>query len=381
MTGKILQRTQRMIGLFTILLVMAGTNALALQDENTEEDAAPAGNQPEEKISTLSDYLYNKDYKRFEEIKAVTDNQKKIDLLTAFLKERPISRVLLYTVTEYMVSVGKIAGTDTDKAIAMQEALWKLVPTDQQIAAEAKDIPAGLDDFKKQHLLPARNLVLKSLAYAYFQKKNYAKAAELGEKAYAITPDKATTQIMFSIYNQLGNEDKIVSYGQNMLKAFTLKESEGYSTALQLANIYLKKNNIKAATQLLSQLMSTFGNSVPPNIQESDWNNTRVLAYSLMARDAYNQKDYPKAEQLFQKVLTYDSRLDEPYYFLGMCRWNSKDQKGAITYFARCFVLNKTLAAKAKKYLDDLYKAEYPNAPEGGVNEVIAKAKSDLGIR
>jgi hypothetical protein len=42
-------------------------------------------------------------------------------------------------------------------------------------------------------------------------------------------------------------------------------------------------------------------------------------------------------------------------------------------------VLNKDYAAKANEYLQDLYKATYPNDPDG-LKDVIAKAKTALGI-
>ncbi|MEJ2247697.1 MAG: hypothetical protein P8Y80_16725 [Acidobacteriota bacterium] len=310
----------------------------------------------EEKISTLSDYLYKKDLEKFKEIQAVTDNQKKAKLIEDFLKERPISRVLFYASTEYM----KIAGGNPDRVISMAEKLRGLIPTDRAINAEAKDIPVGLEEFKKEHLLPARSLVLKQLAAAYYQKKNLPKAAELAEQANATAPEKALTQMLFGIYKELGNEAKVISYGKKMISQFTLQKQEGYTAALQLADIYIKKQDTNSAIDMFTQLMNVYGNT-------------------FMAKDAYSKDDYAKAEKMFQTVLSYDPRLDEPYYFLGMCKWKGKDQPAAIVYFARCAVLNKDYAAKANGYLEQLYKATYPNDPEG-LKDVIAKAKTDLGI-
>jgi tetratricopeptide (TPR) repeat protein len=360
MIGHTQKKKQIAIGLITLMLVLLGTNAFALQ---------------EEKISTLSDYLYKKDLEKFKEIQAVTDNQKKAKLIEDFLKERPISRVLFYASTEYM----KIAGGNPDRVISMAEKLRGLIPTDRAINAEAKDIPVGLEEFKKEHLLPARSLVLKQLAAAYYQKKNLPKAAELAEQANATAPEKALTQMLFGIYKELGNEAKVISYGKKMISQFTLQKQEGYTAALQLADIYIKKQDTNSAIDMFTQLMNVYGNRVPPNMQEANWNKTRIFAYTFMAKDAYSKDDYAKAEKMFQTVLSYDPRLDEPYYFLGMCKWKGKDQPAAIVYFARCAVLNKDYAAKANGYLEQLYKATYPNDPEG-LKDVIAKAKTDLGI-
>ncbi|MEJ2108754.1 MAG: tetratricopeptide repeat protein [Acidobacteriota bacterium] len=365
MTVKTQKNTRKAISFITLIFFLLGVSAFALQ---------------EEKISTLSDYLYKKDLAKYEEAKAGPDNQQKADAMAALIKERPISRILLYAATDYIRCAAKIAGNNSDKLISMAQTLSDLIPTDAEIQAEAKYIPVGLDDFKKQHLAPSRQLVQRTLADAYLQKKDFAKAAEYAEKAYAISPDKQLVQTLFGLYTQLGNEAKIMSYGQKMLQQFSMKEKEGYTTALQLADIYLKKQDMKSATQLFSKLMDAYGNSVPPGMQEANWNSTRAVAYTLMAQDAYTKQNYTKAEQLYQKVLTFDSRRDDAYYYLGMCRWKAKDQAGAIVYFARCMVLNKTLASKAKQYLDQLFKAEYPNAEEGDLEKIINQARSDLRI-
>ena len=373
----------RTVGLILLIFLLAGTAAFALQEEDLPEEdlGATAGTtQGSDKISTLSDYLYKKDLASYEKIKAVADGQGKMDQLAALLKERPISRILLYVATDYMVSANKVAGTSQDKLISLAQTLYNLLPTDAQVQAEAKDIPVGLDEFKKDHLMPARQLVLRTMAASYYQKKDFAKAAESAEKAYAIKADKDMLQMLFGLYNQMGNEDKIVAYGEKMLQAFLMKQKEGYSTALQLAAIYLKQQNIKAATQLYSKLMDAYGSSVPPGIEEGNWNPTRADAYTLMAQEAYTQKNYAKAEQLYQKVLTFDSRRENAYYYLGMCRWQLKDQRSAIVYFARCMVLNKSLAPKAKGYLEQLFKAEYPSGKEEDLNQIIEQARKDLRL-
>ena len=381
MTGNTRKTTQGIISIFTLLLItLWGTSVFALQedleeiDEEGEVAQQPAGQQ---KISPLSDYLYKKDYQRYEEISKETDARKKADLLTAFMKERPISRVLLYVAQEYVGCINKLAGNDVARKISMLEEFQDLIPTDQQIKAE--EIPVGVEEFRKTHLIPTKKLILTSMAAGNYQLKNYTKAAELTEQAYAMAPDKTLVQTLYDLYTKLGNEAKIISYGKKMLEQFPLKQQEGYTTALQLADLYIKKQDVNAAIDLYAKLMNVYGNSVPPKIPEANWNQVRIFAYSLMARDAYSKNNYANAEKLFQTVLSFDSRLDEPYYYLGMCRWKSKDQQSAIVYFARCAVLNKDYAARAKKYLEDLYKATYPNEPDG-LQDVINKAKTDLGL-
>jgi hypothetical protein len=62
-----------------------------------------------------------------------------------------------------------------------------------------------------------------------------------------------------------------------------------------------------------------------------------------------------------------------------MCKWQTKDPEGAIDSFAKCVVLNGQLAQRAKQYMEDLYKARHSNSLDG-IDQVLAKAKSELGI-
>ena len=155
---------------------------------------------------------------------------------------------------------------------------------------------------------------------------------------------------------------------------------KGYTIALQMANYYIQKNNKDKALQLLTQLMGTYGDKVPPGMQEANWNQTRAFSFGMMAADSYSKKDYAKAIELYQKVTTFAPKSEEPWYFIGMAKWQSKDQKGAIEPFAKCFVIGgKQYSAKAKDYMEQLWKADHNNTLDG-LDAVIAKAKSDLGI-
>ena len=62
-----------------------------------------------------------------------------------------------------------------------------------------------------------------------------------------------------------------------------------------------------------------------------------------------------------------------------MSKWQNKDPEGAIEAFAKCVTLNGQLAKRAQQYLEDLYKARHNNTLDG-LDQVLAKAKSELGI-
>lgn len=360
MTGNAQHRVSRLVGAAVAILILCGASTFALQ----------------EKISPLSDYQYKRDFAQYEAIKKEADVQKRADLLMAFQKEHPISRILLYTATDYLECLKPhLEKKDWAKAIAMGEAFLALIPDDKTV--QAAGIPVGVEEFTKDQLLPARKLMLSSLLAAHYQSNNLPKAAETAEKIYQMAPDKAMLPVLADIYLKQPNLDKYLEVGQKILADQPIEQS--YATALQMAQVYIQKQDIKSATELLAKVMDVYGDKVPAGTTEAAWNPARAFAYGVMATGIYANKDYAKAQELYEKVAKFDPKRDDAYYFIGMCKWNSKDPEGAIEAFAKCVALNKTYAARAQKYLEDLYKARHNDSLDG-LDQVLSKAKSDLGI-
>jgi tetratricopeptide (TPR) repeat protein len=362
MTGNAQKRILKLFGLTIAILFWGGADAFAIQ----------------EKISPLSDYQYKRDYAQYETIKKEPDLQKRADLLLAFIKEHPISRILLYAATDYQECMKpQLEKKEWAKAISAEEALLALIPSEK--AVQEANIPVGVEDFLKGQLLPTRILIQKTLLAAYYQSNNLPKAAETAEKVYSLAPDKSMLPLLAEIYLKMQNYDKYLAYSEKILAQTPIEQPQGYGMALQMAQIYIQKQQPDKAIALFSKVMNVYGDKVPPNVQEAQWNATRAVAYGVIATAAYANKDYAKTQELYEKVVKFDLKRDDAYYFIAMCKWQNKDQEGAIEDFAKCVALNKTYSSRAQKYLEDLYKAQHNNSLEG-LDEVLAKAKSDLGI-
>lgn len=331
----------------------------------------------QEKISPVSDYMYKKDYAQVEAISKETDPQKRANLLMAYVKERPISRMLDYVTKSYLECAGPyLKSKDWNKALAMVEAFSALMPTEASVKAEAVPEP-GAGEFIKTQLIPAQRNIQSTLLAIYFQSNNLPKAAEIAEKLYADTSDKNMAATLADIYWRMKNYDKYLVYGEKILAAYPIDQA--YVTALQMAQVYAQKQDMAKTKALYDTLLAAFGDKVPPGMKEADWNSVRVVAHSLNAAEAYAQKDYPKAIQLYELVAKFDPKRDDAYYYIGMSKWNSKDPEGAIEAFAKTVVLGKTNAQKAQQYMEELYKARHNNTLDG-LDAVLAKAKADLGI-
>jgi tetratricopeptide (TPR) repeat protein len=361
MTGNAKKQIRRFVGTAAVILLFCGASTFAVQ----------------EKLSPLSDYQYKKDFAQYDPIKKEADIQKRADLLIGFIKEHPISKMLVYAANDYMECVKpSLAKNDFPKAISMLEALWTILPTAKTVQDAA--LPAGVEDFLKD-LLNTQKLTISSMAGAYYQSQNWPKAAEMVEKLYEIAPDKATLPLLADIYLKMQNYDKYLACGQKILAEFPMDQPQGYTTALQMAQVYIQKQDVNSSIDLLSKVMDVYGDKLPPNVQEPQWNATRAFAYGVIASGVYAKKDYPKAQELYAKVAQFDSKRDDAYYYLGMSKWQNKDPEGAIDAFAKCVALNKATAKKAQQYMEDLYKARHNNTLDG-LDQVLAKAKSELGI-
>jgi tetratricopeptide (TPR) repeat protein len=358
MTGNTQKQIFRLFGLIIAILLLCGINSPAAQ----------------EKVSPLSDFQYKKDFAQYDGIKKEADAQKRADLLLAYIKDRPISKLLLNAVNDYLECVK--AQKDPAKAGSMVEAMIAVIPTEQMV--KAAEIPVGVEEFIKEQLVPSQKIALSTLASVYYQAKNYPKAAETLEKIYAMAPDKALLPVLADVYKQF-NADKYIAYAQKIIAESSIEQT--YGTALDLAQVQIQKNDIKAATELYSKIMDVFGEKVPPNVQEPAWNATRAFAYGVLASGVYSSKDYPKAIELYGKVAKFDPKREDAHYFIGMSKWQTKDQAGAIDSFAKCVALNgPNYGAKAKTYLDQLYKAEHSGSMDG-LDKIMEKAKSELGIK
>ncbi len=336
----------------------------------------PAGAQ--EKISPVSDYQYKRDYAQYENITKEADPQKRHDMLTAFMKEHPISRMLNYVWLAYMeVAKPLIQAKDWSKVAAMEEVFLNMMPTEKSVKDAAVPEP-GAGEFVKTVLLPTQKQVYQALTAAYFQSNNLPKAAEMAEKSYALAPDKSGEAVLADIYLKMQNYDKYLAYGEKILAGFPMDQS--YQTALTMAQIYFQKQNAVKGMELLTKVIDAYPDKTPPGMKDDVWSAQRAFYWSQKAAEAYKQKDHNKAIELYTTVLKYSPQSDEAYYYIGMSKWGSNDPDGAIEPFAKAAVLGKAYAKRAQDYLDQLWKARHPDNP-AGIEDVKAKAKAALGLK
>jgi tetratricopeptide (TPR) repeat protein len=309
----------------------------------------PVRAQQQVKIPPRSEYQYKKDYDEVSQIMKETDPAKREARLQEFVKTHPESRMIPYVSAQIIQPYAQ--KQDWQKVIALALEYQKLIPDDPGLKT--------------------------TLITAYFRSGNTAKAGELAEELYKANPTKETAAEVAELFLHMRNNDKYLFYAEKVVAEFPIEQS--YPAALQVAQIYIQKQNVPKAIEYLNKVMAAYGDKLPQGVKEEDWNKTRAFAYGVMAVDAYGKSDCGKATEYYGKVVAFAPKSADAYYYMGMCKWKGGDQAGAIPYFAKALVLNDKISPKAKENLEQLYKAEH-NGSLDGLDEVLAKAKAELGI-
>jgi len=359
--------TRRLIGLSIMILLLCGASAFALQD----------------KISPLSDYMYKRDFPRYEEIKKETDPQKLAGLLIEFLKDRPINKLLPYILPDYQgVLIGYLGKDEWDKAISAAKEMLDVLPTDKAI--EEEEIPVGVEEFMQQ-LQQVRQAMQRISQAAEFSSSyssgNLARAAELQEQINAASPSIEGVQILADIYLRMENYDKYLENAKKLMAEFPITQPQGFAVAYDSLQVYRQKKDVPAITDISKKLMDVYGEKLPEGFPAAEWNQERAIAYMMFAQEPYAAKDYPKALELFEKVVKADPSDGDAWYLIGMCKWQIEGQAGAVVPFAKSVVTNKAQSARARQYLEQIHDTLVKQEKDpGSIDEILAKAKADLGI-
>jgi tetratricopeptide (TPR) repeat protein len=221
-----------------------------------------------------------------------------------------------------------------------------------------------------------------------FQAKDYARTVELGETQFAANPQKDLAFILFSSYAATNNGPKAAAYAAKVVEGFGPKD--GINQVIWLTHYHANQKNADKAAEYGEMLLKTYPDSAPPGLSAEQANAEKAFAGMIQGSSAYGKKDYPNAVSSYTDSLKYFPKNDEAYYQIGMSHWRisaspaaaddaakQKQQDLAIEAFAKAFVLGKARAAKAREYLELLYKPRHNNTLDG-LDAFLAKAKSEV---
>ena len=338
----------------------------------------------QDKISLLSDYYMKRDLPRYEEIQKETDAQKRAGMLIELLKERPVNRIYPYIIPDYQKAINShLEKKEWDRAISLAGNLQAALPTEATVKKLVDDGDITVVDNNVQEFLTivsnARLAMQQVVFTAHYSAGNWAEAAKLQEQFYADAPSLQGLQLLADIYQKMQNNDKYLEIAQKIVAQAPITQPLGFSTTYQMLQMRRQKNDIAGVTELYGKLMDAYGDKTPEGVDAAAWNQERAIAYSLLAQDPYTKKDFRKALELYERVVKADPDNGDAYYYIGMCKWQIEGQDSAVEPLAKSVVLNKASAATARQNLEQIHKAKNSDSLDG-LDEILAKAKSSLGI-
>lgn len=230
-----------------------------------------------------------------------------------------------------------------------------------QIRAELDDTAKKklIDDFLQKH--PNSSLaayVLQEGALMGRRRSDLQMLSDYGERSLAIWPDN------FVLLTELGS-----AYVQ---RRFVDRAEEKATKAIALVDKAEK----------------------PLQVTETQWaigkkelltNNFSTLGFVHMYRaeaskdPAGKKAEAEKAVVPFKRALEFTAADDFSLYGLGVVYGILNDYPNAESSLAKCVVLNGSVSSIARSLLEEFYKSEHKGSLDG-LDQILAKAKSELGI-
>ncbi len=303
-------------------------------------------------LSQAQEYT-EEEYQAYQAVAAQKDSAKKMDLIVAFIKEKPKSALREHVVNEYQtIMVGLQNEKNWSQIITMGSRFLNVAPDD--------------------------NWTFSALAAAYSATQNTKGFATFGEKAYASKPSAALAVAVAKAYLSLGNDAKFLEWGQKTVA----QDPANVEILDEMTRKYLARQDMANAVKYSKMTLKALPDAKKPdNVTEQDWKNATNMqyatAYYAIGADAYQKQNYSSAISNLDNAVKYYKRNDYAYYFLGVSYWQMNKLEAAMLNFAKAYILNGTVASESKKHLEELWKSGH-RGQLTGIERVVQRAQQDL---
>ena len=312
--------------------------------------------KPPEGIPEESDWLYRQHYEQVQEIMKLSLDTREAVLESYMKKLNPKNKIGQYMEGFFgqLIRDYGAAGQNA-KADALRGRLATLFPN--SAAVKAQQQAQALQDA--------------------WEKQDFANVIKLGEPIYQKNPSDQLMFMLAQSYLSTGNRAKSVEFSQKVINSVGVQKGIYY--AAWLADYHLRQGDQAQATTQYAQILQAYPGSPPEGWKADDWNPIKTRAYELKATEAYIKQDFLGAIANYEDLLRVGGQSDSAYLYIGLSHWKLGDLDKAMDSFAKAVVLGKTQAAKAREYLEQIYKPRNNDSLEG-LDVLLDKAKLALGV-
>ncbi len=340
-----------------ILLILLVTVALVLFPVigTSQDQAKPAQKKPVQQVQAEEQEPYTEEeYDAYDKAVKEPDLDKRATMLFAFIDKYPKSKLMPYIDQAYgTLAYDYKTREKWDKLEPLAEQWLKLHPND----------------------LPTIVYIAQSA-----QKLGHdQKFVEYGEKIYAAKPDGDTAYFIAQAYKRLGNQPKYLEWTE---KLFSFPQFDGeFGLRLLFMEKYANEKNLeKAAEYARLALKSIDAAKKPDSVPEAKWNEditkTRKGCDITIGLNYYEKQKWADAIKYLAEANKVQKSA-EAYYYIGHCQWKTGQIDAAMISFAAAELSKGDVSAKAKEYLEQLYKSIH-NDTLIGIEKTYNKARKEL---
>lgn len=304
------------------------------------------------------------EYDAFQRAVNEPDAAKKEDAIINFIKANPQSALNEWTVGSYLQLM-------------------------QQYQTEGKHQKVTTAGEKFLALRPDNISAVYLVTASYYQIQQFAKVAEKGEKLFALkgksdsNMDWVWPRAAFFVadsYVRLGNDDKVVEYGEQACQNFEPKDC--HAILAELTRIYAAQQQWNKAAEYAKKTIEGFEavEKANPNL-DAQWKNyastKKALSHAVLGRQAAERQNWSGALSNYQACLRTNSSMPalngEAYYYIGLGHWKQGRMDAAMEAFARGYKQpNAPHSKHCRQYLETLYKVGH-NDSLAGIEEFIQR--------
>ena len=312
--------------------------------------------KPPEGIPEESDWLYRQHYEQVQEIMKLSLDTRESVLESYMKKLNPKNKIGQYMEGFFGQLIRDYAAAGQNaKADALRGRIATLFPNSAAVKAQ-KQAQALQDAWQKQ---------------------DYATVVKLAEPMYQQNPSDQLMFMLAQSYVSTSNQAKGVEFSQKVINSVGVQKGIYY--AAWLADHYLRQGDQAKATSQYAQIVKAYPGSPPEGWKAADWDPIRTRSYELSATAAYIKQDFTGAISNYEQLLRVSGHSDSAYLYIGLSHWKLGDLDKAMDSFAKAVVIGKAQAAKAREYLEQIYKPRNEDSLDG-LDVLLEKAKQALGI-
>jgi tetratricopeptide (TPR) repeat protein len=292
------------------------------------------------------------DYKLFQDVQAEKDDAKKVDMIVAFLKEKPKNGL-----RPNMVAEGQKVIVDLSN-----EKKWS-----QIIAVGDKFLD----------VVPNDTITINAMTAAYSETGNMRGFTTFGERAYGTKPSAELAMALAKAYQQLGNEAKSLQWKEKVLATDPNNIEILMDTMKRNVAIQNIAQAVKYARQCLTELPKA---QKPAGMNQETWKNTvdnaYAVAYGVIGQDAFTKNQFSLAIKYLENAVKYYKRNDGAYYALGMSYWQARKLDAAMLNFAKAYLIRGAYANSSKAQLDKIFSSSRMSS--AAQQRLMERAAQDL---